>query len=117
MSHGAMETYSLIGIVSSAHLNDVARVLTDKNIGALGVYAHNAHDLVGVVTERDLVHALARGLDPEQTAVTEVMTGSPIVAEGPISRWEAARLMHEGDVRHLIVRDGEGHRIVSIRDI
>lgn len=117
MSLEPMETNSLIGIVSSTRLNDVARVLTDKNVGALGVYAHNARTLIGVITERDLVHALARGLDLAQTPVSEVMTSAPIVAEGPISRWEAARLMHEGNVRHLIVRDGEGHRIVSIRDV
>ncbi|HYN35634.1 MAG TPA: hypothetical protein VEV82_01535, partial [Actinomycetota bacterium] len=40
-----------------------------------------------------------------------------LVAQGPISRKEAAQLMHEGHVRHIIVKQGGCDRIVSIRDL
>lgn len=117
MSRRSVETKSLIGIISSAGLDDAARVLSDKDIGALGVYAPNARDLVGVVTERDLSHAIAHGLDPAKTRVSEVMTTPVLVAQDPVTSTEAARLMKERHVRHLIVKCGDSDRIVSIRDV
>lgn len=117
MNSKNLESKSLIGINCEAYLDDVARLMTRKNIGALGVYAANAHDLLGLVTERDLTLALAKGLDPKQTKVSELMTRSPVVVLGPISFSEAAQLMRSRHVRHLIVNQEGSNRIVSIRDL
>ena len=54
MSSQALASKSLIGIVRSASLADAARLMVHKNIGALGVYSVDQHELLGVITERDI---------------------------------------------------------------
>ena len=61
--------------------------------------------------------ALARGIDPVETSVVDAMTKSPVVTEGPVSAAEAAPLMRRSHVRHLIVKQGDSDRILSIRDL
>lgn len=117
MRSAPLRTQSLVGIVWSANVANAARLMVKKNIGALGVYSSDGHDLLGVITERDVTRAVAEGLDPEETRVTEVMTDSPLIADGPITRIEAAELMHKGHVRHIIVQQDGSDRVVSIRDL
>lgn len=117
MAAHQLASRSLIGIVDSAHLIDAARVMTDRSIGALGVYSPDGHDLIGVITERDVTRAVSKGLNGSATRVTELMSHPPVAAEGPVSRAEAAELMRRDHVRHLIIREGDSDRIVSIREI
>lgn len=117
MSSQALASKSLIGIVRSASLADAARLMVHRDIGALGVYSVDQHELLGVITERDIARAVARGLDPTHTCVSEAISDSPLVAQGPITRAEAAEVMRKGHVRHLIIKRDGSDRIVSIRDL
>ena len=117
MSHMTLVSKSLKGIVWSADLISAARVMKDENIGALGVYSSDGHDLLGVITERDMTHAVADGLDLSTTRVGRVMTDAPLSVEGPVTREEASKLMRAGHVRHLILKEDGSDRIVSIRDL
>lgn len=117
MSRLALESKSLIGILWSASLGDAARLMVIKNIGALGVYSSDEHDLLGVITERDITQAVADDFDPARTRVADAMSDSPLVADGPVTASEAAQLMGEGHVRHLIIKQDGSDRIVSIRDV
>jgi len=76
-------------------------------------------DLVGIFTERDMLQrVVARGVDPATTAVSQVMTPSPITVDADLTGFEAVRTMHERGVRHLVVTGlgGTGYGIISIRD-
>ena len=117
MSSQALASKSLIGIIRKASLADAARIMVHKNIGALGVYSVDQHELLGVITERDITRAVARGLDPTHTPVSEAMSHSPLLAEGAITRAEAAEVMRKGHVRNLIIKRDGSDRIVSIRDL
>lgn len=117
MTGQALVSKSLIGIVWSASLADAARLMVDKNISALGVYSSDGHDLLGVITERDVTRAVSEGLDPAQTRVSDAMSDSPLAVDGPVRHEEAAELMRKGYVRHLIIKQDESDRIVPIRDI
>lgn len=112
-----VDARSLIGIVRYADLAEAAKLMTERNIGALGVYSADQHDLVGILTERDITRAVAQGLDPTSTKVEEMMSSDLIEAAGPVSKSEATKLMHDGHVRHLIIRQGGADRLVSIRDL
>jgi len=112
----AMTIRSLIRIRASATLEDAARLMCDMSMGALGVDDAN-HRFVGLVTERDLLWAMAQGKDPGQTSVSDVVNDFPIVADGPISSEKAAERMMSAHVRHLLVREGGRLGIVSLRDV
>lgn len=85
-------------------------------IGALSVYEQ--HRLVGIVTERDIVAALAEGADPKTTRVADYMTELPVTVSPDEDVTVAASRMAELGVRHLPVVDG--HQLVgmlSMRDL
>ena len=62
--------------------------------------------LIGIVTERDVVKVVARGGDPKQTTLKDIMT-TDIVTIGPMtSLKEAAEIMAGKWIRHLPIMEG-----------
>ena len=103
-----------------ATLYEVAALLTADNIGALVVDdgVEGEEEAIAVVTERDLVRALASLADPAETKVHAVASTDLVWcdADAPIS--EVAVLMSEQFLRHVLVeQNGELLGIVSARDI
>jgi CBS domain-containing protein len=97
-------------------LLDAAGRMHTYQIGALPVYEQ--HRLIGIVTERDLVAALAEGADPATTLVTDYMTDRPICAAPGDDLTAAARRMAELGVRHLPVVEGQQLvGMLSMRDL
>lgn len=74
--------------------------------------------LVGIVTERDVVKTIARGLDPKETRLKDIMT-TDIVTIGPMTRLkEAANIMATKWIRHLpIVEGSKVVGMISQRDL
>jgi CBS domain-containing protein len=62
--------------------------------------------IVGVITERDFMRAIADGRDPVSTHVSEYMTHDPKTIEAGKWAAEAAAIMIEHHVRHIPVIDG-----------
>lgn len=97
-------------------LADAALRMHDHGVGSLPVL--NGEALVGIITDRDLMRAVAEGAAAHVTAVARYMSAVPVVAAPEDDSVTAVRLMVEHDVRHLpIVR---GHRLVgmvSARDL
>lgn len=91
------------------------RILSDNDIGAVAVVDHD--ELVGVLSERDVVRSLADGDDPGTTLVATAMTARPRVVETSSPLWAATMLMLHVGVRHLPATDGH-HAVgmLSIRD-
>lgn len=82
-----------------------AELMARRDYGAVLVV--EGERLLGIFTERDAVfRVIARGLDPAQTRLAEVMTRDPktIAPATPFGR--AMLLMHENRFRHLPVLDG-----------
>ena len=116
MDAETLTTRSLIRIRESAALEDAARLMCDMSIGALGVDDAD-HRFIGLVTERDLLWAMAQGKDSALTTVGDIVNDFPIVVDGPISSEKAAERMMSAHVRHLLVREGDRLGIVSLRDV
>ena len=74
--------------------------------------------LVGIVTERDVVKAVARGLDPKETRVKDLMT-TDMITIGPMTTLkEAANIMATKWIRHLpIVEGSKVVGMISQRDL
>lgn len=90
---------------------EAARTLATDNVGSLPVV--QGDELVGIVTDRDLVvRVLAKDLDPHTVPVADVCTESPVVAAPDDPLDTALRRMAEAQVRRLPVV--EGGRLVGI---
>lgn len=99
-------------------LAQVAQLMKTMNLGSLPVL--EGQKGVGFVTDRDLaIRALAEGLDPTTTKVSEIMSKRFVTCEGGCSLEEACRLMRLNDVRRLLIVDQRSQPIgiVSLGDI
>jgi CBS domain-containing protein len=96
-------------------LRDAAVKMREQQTGSLLVLEGN--QLVGIVTERDVLKAVATRMDLDGP-ISEVMSKDLVTVEPGTSLREAARIMAERWIRHLPVLDG-GRLvgIVSQRDL
>jgi CBS domain-containing protein len=93
----------------------VAQRMVDRNVGAVLVLEDGR--LAGIMTERDLMRAVARGLS-DDTVVSECMTADPETIAPDDTIEHAAVLMIHGGFRHLPVVDGDDVvGVLSIRDL
>jgi CBS domain-containing protein len=75
-------------------------------------------ELLGIITERDVMKAVARGDDLDGTPVSAVMTRSVLTVTPETSVAEAAQHMASRWIRHLpVVNNGELLGMVSQRDL
>lgn len=116
MKLGSLVGGTAVMIGTEATLGDAAGALVEDGVGSLGVIADRK--LVGIITERDLVRALAAGADPETSPVSEWMAEAPDTFSPDVDVDEAARWLLEVGYRHMpVMADGELLGIVSIRDL
>jgi CBS domain-containing protein len=116
MKLGALVGGSATVIGSEATLADAAEALVEASVGSLGVIVDR--ELVGIITERDLVRAIAQGADPETDTVADWMADAPDTFSPDVEVEAAARWLLEVGYRHMpVMENGELLGIVSIRDI
>ena len=105
----------LLSVEASVSINEVAQRMVDRNVGAVLVLEDGR--LAGIMTERDLLRAVARGLR-DDAVVGECMTADPDTIAPDDTIDHAAVLMIHGGYRHLPVVDGdEVVGVLSIRDL
>jgi CBS domain-containing protein len=99
-----------------ASIRRVAEELVTDEVGLLVV--GSADRVEGVVSERDVVRAVALGRDVDTTAVSEVASTRVVWCDAGATVYEVAELMMEHYVRHVLVEDG-GRLVgvVSARDL
>jgi CBS domain-containing protein len=93
-------------------LVEAARRFRDQEIGCLPIGQNDR--LIGIVTDRDITRrAVAAGLDPKTTKVSEVMTKGITWCYEDIDIDEAMQLMASKEIHHLAVMN-RGKRLVGI---
>ena len=94
---------------------EAAQHMAARGVGA--VLVMEGDRLEGILTERDILNAVAVGLT-EGARVRDWMTRSPETIEASDDTGHAAALMIHGGFRHLPVLDGGTVAgIISIRDL
>ena len=116
MKIGAFYKSQVVAIDAHESLADAAYQMWANEIGALAVLAEDGH-LTGVITERDLVRAMADGLSPRVVPVARYVTDTA-AARLEDDCQEVAHRMVEIGVWHLPVVDrGALIGMVSARDL
>ena len=96
-------------------ITGVARRMVERNLGAVLVL--DGGRLAGIMTERDIMRAVARGLDGD-AVVGDYMSKDPETIEPDDTTAHAAVLMIHGGFRHLpVVERDDVVGILSIRDL
>jgi CBS domain-containing protein len=105
-------------VTPSATVGVVVASLAEHRIGAL-VVSDDGHTVAGIVSERDVVRALAEeGSALLDRAVAEIMTREVVTCGMSTTVDELSTLMTERRMRHVpVVVDGELRGIVSIGDV
>ncbi|CAN5243154.1 CBS domain-containing protein [soil metagenome] len=108
-------TKDLLTLEAAATLGDAAKRMAERGVGAVVVLS--GERLAGILTERDILKAVATGFEPD-ARVSDWMTRHPETIESDDTTDHAAALMIHGGFRHLPVVDGgEIKGILSIRDL
>jgi CBS domain-containing protein len=113
---GPVVSRALLQVSPKDSIIEAARQMTARRVGSAIVMSDEGP---GIITERDVMRAVASGSDLETARVEEYMTHNAITA---FEDWDlrlAARRMADGGFRHLIVlgRGGQVEGILSIRDL
>jgi signal-transduction protein with cAMP-binding, CBS, and nucleotidyltransferase domain len=110
-----VQTHPLISLRDGATVQEAAQLMADCSIGAVGILDRHRR-FVGIVTERDLSWFVAQARDATTTNVGEIVNDFPVIVDGPIDDAYALERMASARVRHLLVRESDDLRIVSMRD-
>ena len=106
---------NLLTVEPGARVTEIAQRMVERDVGAVLVL--EGQRLVGILTERDILRAVARGLDDNST-VADWMTRDPDTLEADESTRHAATLMIHGGSRHLpVMEKDEVVGMLSIRDL
>lgn len=102
--------------VGPAHtMAHAAKAMNARKVGSAIVVTDEGP---GIISERDVLRAVAEGVDLAAVTVGDYMTWNAIVATSAWDIETAARTMLEHGFRHLVVMDGEHEvGILSIRDL
>jgi CBS domain-containing protein len=105
----------LLTVDSALPLAEVAKRMVERSVGAVLVL--DGERLAGILTERDVLRAVARGIG-DDAIVRDWMTTDPDTIDPDETTEHAATLMMHGGYRHIPVMEGDAVvGILSIRDL
>jgi CBS domain-containing protein len=107
----------VIDVAPEDTLGEVAERMSAVNVGAVVVKDYGR--LIGILTERDMLKAMAARVHTSDARVREWMTEDPLTATAEMDVENAAQVMLEHNFRHLPIVDDNGAVIglVSLRRV
>jgi CBS domain-containing protein len=107
---------TFITVAPEDTLGEVAERMNSQNVGSVIVKDHGR--LIGILTERDMLRAMAARVHTSDARVRQFMTPDPITAPPDMDLEEAAQVMLDNGFRHLPVVDGSNViGVVSLRRV
>jgi len=96
---------------------DAVTVMDGHNVGSILVLDDNDR-LVGIFTERDIMHCFVKNISFKDEPMGKIMTPDPITFESSTDIGVAIAVMSEKKIRHLpVMEGGKIAGIVSYRDL
>ena len=108
---------AIYSIAPEAPVLEAIKHMAEHRIGALLVM--RGEQLVGVMSERDYARkVILQGRSSSQTAVSDIMSGTPLTVSPDTDVFDCMRLCTDSRVRHLpVVQDGKVVGVISIGDL
>lgn len=114
---GSLAEGAVLTTGPDATLREAARAMDERDVGSVVVLGEEG-ELRGILTERDLLRALAAGVDPDRETVAARMTTEVVAADADWEVYEAAAEMTDHHIRHLVITEGRDVvGVLSIRDL
>ena len=107
----------LLSVEPQTSLAEVAKRMRQEDADSAAVMS--GARLLGIITERDLVRAIADGLNPQQARADVIMSADPATVTGDEEVAVVAVKMMRLGIRHLPVVDQQGKPVglISARDL
>lgn len=106
---------NVLTVEPAASIGEAAEKMIAAGVGAV-VVTEDLARIVGIVTERDLMRAVAQRARAAEARVRQWMTESVVTIDPDTSVEDAATMMFERNFRHLpVVKDGRLLGIASLR--
>ncbi len=110
-------TATVLTVGPTHTLRQAAQRMAARKVGAALVLDPDA-DGPGILTERDVLLAVAAGQDPDVELVGDHLTPDAVSVEPGLPLEQAAAAMVRGGFRHLVVCEGpELVGVLSVRDV
>jgi predicted transcriptional regulator len=95
---------------SKASVLELAKVMVEWSVSSVAITdEENNKKVVGILTERDIVKSIAKGVPPDSITAGSLMSSSILSVRKDQPIEEAALLMIRNKVRHLLVEDPSSH--------
>jgi CBS domain-containing protein len=109
-------TGAVVSVAPEDTLGEAAERMAEDGVGSAVVL--DSGRLIGILTERDLLRAVAGRVHTSEARVREWMTVDPMTATEETSADEAMRTMLEQGFRHLpVIEEGRTIGVVSLREL
>jgi CBS domain-containing protein len=113
---GELMTDAVVSVAPEDTLGEAAERMVEDGVGSAVVL--DSGRLIGILTERDLLRAVAGRVHTSEARVRSWMTADPLTATEAMSADEAMRTMLEQGFRHLpVVEGGRTIGVVSLREL
>jgi CBS domain-containing protein len=109
-------TREVLTVEPSDTIGEAAEKMIDHGVGA--VVVSDFGSIIGILTERDILRAVAYRTHSAEARVRQWMTSDVVTVSSSMEADEAAKLMFERNFRHLpVVDEGRSVGIISLRDL
>jgi CBS domain-containing protein len=117
MEIGPLVSRAVLTVQEGDSLRDAAVWMMERGVGSAVVITDGKPS--GIITDRDSLRVIARGVDPAEVTVGEIMMRSLRTMSPSLDLLEAARFMREKGFRHLVIIDEQGELfgVFSMRDL
>jgi CBS domain-containing protein len=108
---------SCVTTYADCPLDYLIAILAERRIGTV-VVVNSDHQVIGIVSERDIIRHLSTGGKTANSVTKNIMTSKVITVENNVTSAQLMQLMTEHRIRHVpITRDGKLVGVVSIGDV
>ena len=116
MKVGDLAARHLVSVAPGESVRHAARAMAGHEVGSSLVLV--GERLAGILTERDVLHAVAKDTDLDATPAETIMTSDVVTVSPDWEVYEAAAEMTDRRIRHLVVSENDRVvGVVSVRDL